>query len=442
MNPKSKQFRPDKIYKALVVILLGGLILPPLSRSFWEFANQKISYVAALDGKTGNLLWSVFPDKIKIISLTAHSGKIVIAGRDENTSWERQKYTTYHLLNLKSESGKQNWHFKQKMTGTNAHDMTLFSPEMSKEKLLVAFRSEDSNMETQIIALGMNDGQMQWKINRPWGGDIFQTGMTIWENQSAVLRISSTDVLLQKYDAETGKKAWEISVEKIPKWAKFPLQLGMFYRLRSTDRQILLLNQKTNSLYVFDWENGKLKSKYSNFYSLSSQILFLNDLAVYHITGQALQSSNLTTGKQLWKVDLEQEKCGLPLNAAILTQGLLITCIHFLSEEERKKTGGSFLGELVFFDHKTGQQKWSQKFPERRVYPLSSVNSDHVFISRDDRLGDPRELIALDQTDGHVVWQKPTILHPYISPVVDANRIVVVGQKPRWQTWFSFIPFK
>jgi outer membrane protein assembly factor BamB len=444
MNPKSKQFRSDTIYTALVIILLGGLILPPLSRSFWEFADQRISYIAALDGKTGNVLWSVFPDKIKVMSLTTHSGKLLIAGRDEKPSSNRQKDSTYHLLNLNSESGKQNWHFTERMTESNAYDVSLFNLEVSKQHLLLPFRP-GSGMETQIGALDMNNGQVQWKISRPWGfGTYNKSGITTWENQSAVVKIVDTDILLQKYDNATGKKIWEVPIEKVPKWAKFPLQLGRNYRLRSTEQQILILNEQTNSLYVYDWANGNLKSKHSNFYPLSRQTLALNDLAVYHATGNTLQSSNLATGKGIWKVDLKRTKCDLTNDAAVLAQGLLVACSHLRPEGERKKYGSSFSRWLVLFNLQTGQQKWSQEILGLRDYALSAaVSSERIFVVREDRSEEPNEIIALDPTNGHIVWRKTSILlNPYISPVVDADRVVVLAQKPRWKNWFSFIPFK
>jgi outer membrane protein assembly factor BamB len=438
MNPKPQRFRSDKLIQALVILGLAGLLWRILRPSLRYFANQEIPYVVALDGKTGNTLWSVALDKIKVMSVTAHAGKIVVVGRDEKSSSPAQKDATYHLLNLDSKSGKQNWHFQQKMAENAAHDMSLFKPEISKETILIPFRL-GSNEKTEVVALDANDGQVKWRINRPWGFGVRQAGITIWENQSAVLKITSTDILLQKYDAVTGRKVWEVPIEKPPKWAKFPLQLGMLYRLRSTNKQILVLNNQTHLLYIYDWENGKLKSERSDFYSLSPQNLVLNDLAVHHDSGRTLQSSDLITGKGIWTTDLKRTKCDLTDDAAVLSQGLLVACSHSLPEEERQKSGNVFSRWLVLFDLQTGQQKWSQELP-RPVRDLPSVvgSSDRIFTIRGEKA---EVLIALDQADGHIVWQNSSIaFDSYITPVVDADRVFVLAQKPRWQTWFRFIP--
>jgi outer membrane protein assembly factor BamB len=449
MNSKPQRFRSDKLIQA-------GLLWRILRPSLRYFANQEIPYVVALDGKTGNTLWSVALDKIKVMSVTAHAGKIVVVGRDEKSSSPAQKDATYHLLNLDSKSGKQNWHFQQKIAEDAAHDMSLFKPEISKEKILIPFRL-GSNEKTEVVALDANDGQVKWRVNRPWGFDVRQAGITIWDNQSAVLKITDTEVLLQKYDALTGKKIWEVPIEKTPKWAKFPLQLGMLYLLRSTNQEILVLNNKTNSLYIYDWETGNLKSKRSKFYTLGWKNLILDNQRIYHETGHLLpasdlnagkgmwttdlQASDLNTGKGIWTTDLKQSQCGISDDAAVVAQGLLVACSHSLPEAERKKSGHVFSRWLALFDLKTGQHKWSQELQN----PLGSFelsvagSSDMLFTCRGQK---PKELIALAQTDGHIVWRNSSIVcDSYIAPVVDADRVVVLAQKPRWKTWFSFIPF-
>jgi outer membrane protein assembly factor BamB len=440
MSLQPKRFRSDKLIQALVILGLAGLLWQILRPSLRYFANQEIPYVVALDGKTGNTLWSVALDKIKVMSVTAHAGKIVVVGRDKKSSSPAQKDATYHLLNLDSKSGKQNWHFQQKMAENAAHDMSLFKPEISKEKILIPFRS-GSNEKTEVVALDVNDGQVKWRINRPWGFGVRQAGITIWENQSAVLKITNADILLQKYDAVTGRKVWEVPIEKPPKWAKFPLQLGMLYRLRSTNQEILVLNDETNSLYIYDWKTGTLKSKRSDFSSAAWQNPILNDQTIYHHNGDILKASDLNTGKGIWSTDLKQRQCYSLDDAAIVTQGLLVACSHLLSETERKKSMDVFSRWLALFDLKTGRYKWSQELQNPLgVFELSVAgSSDMLFTCRGQK---PEELIALDQTDGHSVWRSSSIAcDSDIAPVVDADRVVVLAQKPRWKTWFSFIPF-
>lgn len=151
----------------------------------------------------------------------------------------------------------------------------------------------------------------------------------------------------------------------------------------------------------------------------STPIVFKNKIVTYGVSGivTCLDAAN---GKLLWKKD----DSSLPALQFFTSMSPLITdgkCII--------QMGGKDNGKVVAFDLNTGEEKWAfsgegSSYASPSLMTVGKVNTVVIFLEK--------SLVALNVSDGKLLWQIPAIpgqrFYNCVSPYIDGNKIYYTGQ--------------
>src|SRR6266568_8825854 len=305
-----------------------GLQAMPLVADGVLYYSGSYSRVFALDGATGKLIWSYFPELDEdLISMQTHSpynrgvalghGKVYVGTVDGR------------LIALDIKTGKPVWDTKL----VNAQKLTVGftgAPLVVKDTVIIGSQGGEWTSRGPIFGVDANSGQKKWEFftvagteeaKQTWGGDSWRTGggggwmpgtydaetNTIWwgtANPAPLYDWAGSD--WQKSGPRPGTNLYTSSVialdpdtgklkfyhQELPHDAwDFDSAVGEFLLINRGDRKLVVHPNKSGFVFVYDRSNAKVE----NVWPLVKNINFVKSIDPK--TGDLIGRRDLVAGK-------------------------------------------------------------------------------------------------------------------------------------------------
>jgi alcohol dehydrogenase (cytochrome c) len=412
-----------------------GLQAMPLVADGVLYYSGSYSRVFALDGATGKLVWSYFPELDEdLISMQTHSpynrgvalghGKVYVGTVDGR------------LIALDIKTGKPVWDTKL----VNSQKLTVGftgAPLVVKDTVIIGSQGGEWTSRGPIFGVDANSGQKKWEFftvagteeaKQTWGGDSWRTGggggwmpgtydaetNTIWwgtANPSPLYDWSGSD--WQKSGPRPGTNLYTTSVialdpdtgklkfyhQELPHDAwDFDSAVGEFLLIDRDGKKLVVHPNKGGFIFVYDRSNGKVQ----NVWRLTKNINFVKDIDPK--TGELIGRRDLSAGAVKpplcpaiaggvsWNAGAYSPKTGLyyKISQEWCMEMEVVKTTPIVEPMAQLNIGANFsfvkppdgdaVGRLDARDPITGAKKWEVTFPEPPLGSVLATGGNLVFV--------------------------------------------------------------
>jgi PQQ-dependent dehydrogenase (methanol/ethanol family) len=412
-----------------------GLQSTPVVADGVLYYSGSYSRVFALDGATGKMIWSHFPElDEELISMQTHSpynrgvalghGKVFVGTVDGR------------LIALDMKTGKVAWDTKLVDSAKLTVGFTG-APLVVKDKVIIGAQGGEWTSRGPIFGVDANTGQKKWEFLtvagtedalKTWGGDSWRTGggggwmpgtydaetNTIWwgtANPSPLYDWSGADWMKSgprpgtnlytssviALDPDTGKLKFYHQELPHDNW-DFDSAVGEFLMLDKDGQKVVVHPNKGGFVFVYDRANAKVK----NVWRIANNINFVKDI-------------DPKTGELIGRRDLSLGAVNPPLCPAI---------------------AGAISWNAGAYNPKTGLwyrivQEWCQEMEVVKTTPIVepmaqlNIGANFKFVAPPD--GKPRgHLDARDPLTGAKKWEITYDEPPLASVLATGGNLVFV----------------
>jgi len=431
-----------------------GLQSMPLVADGVLYYSGSYSRVFALDGATGKLLWSFFPElDDELISMQTHSpyNRGIALGNDKLYVGT----VDGRLIALDMKTGKPVWDTKL----VNSQKLTVGftgAPLFVKDKVIIGSQGGEWTSRGPIFGVDAETGKKSWEFltvagtdeaMKTWGGESWRTGGgggwmpgtydvetdTVWwgtANPSPLYDWSGAD--WQKsgprpgtnlytssvlgLDPETGKLKFYYQELPHDAW-DFDSAVGEFVSIDRDGRKLMVHPNKGGFIFVYDRGNGKL----DNVWKLADNINFVKDINPK--TGELIGRRDLSagvvnpplcpeiSGGVSWNSGAYSPKTGLYYKIAqewcqemeVVKTTPIVEPMAQLNIGANFKLvpppGGKIYGHLDARDPVTGAKKWEVRYDAPPLANVLATAGNLVFVPDASGI-----LHAYDATSGQELW--------------------------------------
>jgi alcohol dehydrogenase (cytochrome c) len=431
-----------------------GLQAMPLAADGVLYYSGSYSRVFALDGATGKLIWSFFPELNEdLVSMQTHSpynrgvalghGKVYVGTVDG------------HLIALDMKTGKKAWDTKL----VNSEKLTVGftgAPLVVKDTIIIGSQGGEWTSRGPLFGVDANTGQKKWEFftvagtdeaKQTWGGDSWRTGgggawmpgtydaetNTIWWGTanpaplydwaggdwqksgprpgtnlytSSVIALDPDTGKLKFYHQELPHDAWD-----------FDSAVGEFVLIDRDGKKLAVHPNKGGFIFVYDRSNGKVE----NVWRLTKNINFVKDIDPK--TGELIGRRDLSLGVVKpplcpaiaggisWNAGAYSPKTGLyyKISQEWCMEMEVVKTTPIVEPMAQLNIGANFnfvpppdgpaVGRLDARDPVTGAKKWEVTFPEPPLASVLATGGNLVFVP--DARG---ALHAYNAENGQELW--------------------------------------
>jgi alcohol dehydrogenase (cytochrome c) len=431
-----------------------GLQSMPLVADGVLYYSGSYSRVFALDGATGKLLWSFFPElDDELISMQTHSpyNRGIALGNDKLYIGT----VDGRLIALDMKTGKPVWDTKL----VNSQKLTVGftgAPLFVKDKVIIGSQGGEWTSRGPIFGVDAETGKKAWEFltvagtdeaMKTWGGESWRTGGgggwmpgtydvetdTVWwgtANPSPLYDWSGAD--WQKsgprpgtnlytssvlgLDPETGKLKFYYQELPHDAW-DFDSAVGEFVSIDRDGRKLMVHPNKSGFIFVYDRGNGKL----DNVWKLADNINFVKDINPR--TGELIGRRDLSagvvnpplcpeiSGGVSWNSGAYSPRTGLYYKIAqewcqemeVVKTTPIVEPMAQLNIGANFKLvpppGGKIYGHLDARDPVTGAKKWEVRYDAPPLASVLATAGNLVFVPDASGI-----LHAYDATSGQELW--------------------------------------
>jgi alcohol dehydrogenase (cytochrome c) len=433
-----------------------GLQAMPLAADGVLYYSGSYSRVFALDGATGKLIWSFFPELNEdLVSMQTHSpynrgvalghGKVYVGTVDG------------HLIALDMKTGKKAWDTKL----VNSEKLTVGftgAPLVVKDTIIIGSQGGEWTSRGPLFGVDANTGQKKWEFftvagtdeaKQTWGGDSWRTGgggawmpgtydaetNTIWWGTanpaplydwaggdwqksgprpgtnlytSSVIALDPDTGKLKFYHQELPHDAWD-----------FDSAVGEFVLIDRDGKKLAVHPNKGGFIFVYDRSNGKVE----NVWRLTKNINFVKDIDPK--TGELIGRRDLSLGVVKpplcpaiaggisWNAGAYSPKTGLyyKISQEWCMEMEVVKTTPIVEPMAQLNIGANFnfvpppdgpaVGRLDARDPVTGAKKWEVTFPEPPLASVLATGGNLVFVP--DARG---ALHAYNAENGQELWSQ------------------------------------
>jgi PQQ-dependent dehydrogenase (methanol/ethanol family) len=431
-----------------------GLQATPLAADGVLYYSGSYSRVFALDGATGKLIWSYFPELDEdLISMQTHSpynrgvalgqGKVYVGTVDGR------------LIALDMKTGKPVWDTKL----VNSEKLTVGftgAPLVVKDTVIIGSQGGEWTSRGPLFGVDANTGKKKWEFftvagteeaKQTWGGDSWRTGgggawmpgtydaetNTIWwgtANPAPLYDWSGAD--WQKSGPRPGANLYTTSVialdpdtgklkfyhQELPHDAwDFDSAVGEFVMIDRDGKKLVVHPNKGGFIFVYDRANGKVE----NVWRLTKNINFVKDIDPK--TGELIGRRDLSLGAVKpplcpaiaggisWNAGAYSPKTGLyyKISQEWCMEMEVVKTTPIVEPMAQLNIGANFsfvpppdgpaVGRLDARDPITGTKKWEVTFPEPPLASVLATGGNLVFVP------DARGVVhAYNAESGQELW--------------------------------------
>jgi alcohol dehydrogenase (cytochrome c) len=412
-----------------------GLQTMPLVADGVLYYSGSYSRVFALEGATGKLIWSYFPELDEdLIAMQTHSpynrgvalghGKVFVGTVDGR------------LIALDMKTGKPAWDTKL----VNSEKLTVGftgAPLVVKDTVIIGSQGGEWTSRGPIFGVDANTGQKKWEFftvagteeaKQTWGGDSWRTGggggwmpgtydaetNAIWwgtANPAPLYDWAGSD--WQKSGPRPGTNLYTTSVialdpdtgklkfyhQELPHDAwDFDSAVGEFVMIDRDGKKLIVHPNKGGFIFVYDRSNAKVE----NVWRLTKNINFVKDIDPK--TGELIGRRDLSLGAAKpplcpaiaggisWNSGAYSPKTGLyyKISQEWCMEMEVVKTTPIVEPMAQLNIGANFnfvpppdgpaVGRLDARDPVTGAKKWEVTFPEPPLASVLATGGNLVFV--------------------------------------------------------------
>jgi len=431
-----------------------GLQAMPLVADGVLYYSGSYSRVFALDGATGKLVWSYFPELDEdLISMQTHSpynrgvalghGKVFVGTVDGR------------LIALDMKTGKPVWDTKL----VNSEKLTVGftgAPLVVKDTVIIGSQGGEWTSRGPIFGVDANSGQKKWEFftvagteeaKQTWGGDSWRTGggggwmpgaydpetNSVWwgtANPAPLYDWSGADwkksgprpgdnlytTSVIALDPDTGKLKFYHQELPHDAW-DFDSAVGEFLMIDRDGKKLVVHPNKGGFIFVYDRGNGKIE----NVWRLTKNINFVKDIDPK--TGELIGRRDLSLGAVKpplcpaiaggisWNAGAYSPKTGLyyKISQEWCMEMEVVKTTPIVEPMAQLNIGANFnfvpppdgpaVGRLDARGPITGAKKWEVTFPEPPLASVLATGGNLVFVP------DARGVVhAYNAESGQELW--------------------------------------
>ncbi|HEY9646700.1 MAG TPA: PQQ-binding-like beta-propeller repeat protein [Chroococcidiopsis sp.] len=444
-------------------LLTGVVVLGAVGWVGAKILSWPVPYVIAVDAQTGDVDWTMLqPNQQAGVSRdswvwnlptnAAIADQHLLTQRTISRYDDASNSTVYYwqLTASDADSGKQQWVFQDQKSVEHSAPVLY-----THDNMLYAFlRQENYSGNSELVAIDLNTGQLQWKIKQYWTPDIIAEPGIVASGDRAIFlkRIENGNAQLQAVEAQTGQPLWKAPIPPPAAQGNSSHSetsnsetgnseqgnidyLFSRYALRANDRTVFLLGWDT--IYAYDLQTGKLQNRWdgSNTYRIEA-----TNQTLYVVGFDRITAFDLATGQAQWSYGGSKGTCQQPQIAPsfqllVTADQLYSTCIDFQ---------GTW---LLALDRTSGKRQWMRRIstssPAEDLFPPQrlTANRELVFLFKSARQGwEPDEVMALSTQDGELRWN--LVLHdaPRLQSLINSgDRLYLYDIAPRWRSWLMHL---